>query len=390
MPLRLVILAKRYWPLVGGEEQSLAHLARGVKALGVDVTLLTPRWQPDWPDRLDDHGVRVLRLPHPPRGLWSRRAWRLQLKNWLIAEQANYDLVFVSHLEEEATAALQASYVTRRPFVLRPTQWSEIPSSGLFRQRIRKIIDHAAAFSADGPALCAALTAAGCAREKVFEIPDGVPLTVERSPVQRAAARQELAEADPTLLLEPNAPLALAAGPLTVDRGLHRLIEAWRIVIDQQPSARLWIVGEGPERERLTKQLQTAALEGKVELVSQFDTMESFYQAADLFVQAGTPEQIPYALREAMSAGLACVISDARTSRRIVEPGEQGLVALGESAATLAEPIVQLLTDRTLAEKYGSAARSRALETFDLAKVAQQHVDLWTSLGKTQLPPVPA
>ncbi len=347
----------------------------------MDVTLLTPRWQNDWPDRLDDHGVHVLRLPHPPRGLWSRSAWRRQLKDWLVAERESYDLVFVTHLEEEATAAMQAGRITRRPYIVRPADWSEIPTRRLQR-RAKQILNHAEAVTADGPALCAALTASGCAREKIFEIPDGVPPAPERTPAARTAARQELAEADHALLLEGSAPLALYAGPLVAERGLSRLLEAWRIVVEQDPTARLWIVGEGPEHERLTRQTQTAALSGRVALVSPFDTMESFYQAADLFVHPGNPEHVPFTLREAMAAGLPCVVSDARTSRLIVEPGRHGLLAEGHSAGSLAEAILTLLSDKPLAEQLGTTARERANETFALAKVSQKHVELWEQIKR--------
>jgi glycosyltransferase involved in cell wall biosynthesis len=381
MPLRLVFLTRRYWPLVGGPEHALAHLAQGVKSLGVEVTLLTPRWQADWPDRLDDHGVRVLRLPHPPRSMWSRSAWRRQLKDWLVAERDMYDLVFVNHLEEEAAAAMQANQKTNRPFVVRPAEWSHTPAR-FFQRTAKQILTRAAAITADGPALCAALTASGCLRESIFDIPDGVPPAKLRSEATRIAARQELAEADHALLLEDVAPLALYAGPLAADCGLSRLLEAWRIVIDQDSAARLWIVGEGPEREHLARQIQTAALGGRVALVSPFDTLESFYQAADLFVHPGNPQHVPFSLREAMAAGLPCVVSDARTSRLVVEPGWHGMLAEGQSAGSLAKAILNLLSDRPLAERLGNSARGRATETFALAKVAQQHVELWTEIKR--------
>jgi glycosyltransferase involved in cell wall biosynthesis len=303
------------------------------------------------------------------------------LKDWLIAERDAYDLVFVNHLEEEATAAMQANQITKRPFIVRPATWPNT-SARLFQRSVKQILTRAAAITADGPALCAALTASGCAREAIFDIPDGVPPTKPRSEATRIAARLELAEADPTLLVEDGAPLALYAGPLAADRGLARLVEAWRIVIAQEPSARLWIVGEGPERDRLTDHIQTAALSGRVSLVSPFDTMESFYQAADLFIHPGHPPHVSYSLREAMAAGLPCVVSDARTSRLVVEPGWHGLLAEGESAGTLADPILHLLSDRPLAERLGNSARERAAEIFALAKVAQQHVELWTNIKR--------
>lgn len=381
MPIRLVMISRRYWPLVGGSEHALAHLARGVQAQEASVTLLTPRWQHDWPDHLDDQGVQVLRLNEAPRRFWTRRRWQRRLKQWLLEHRANYDLVFVAGLAEEAKAARQASHITGIPYVVRPEEWNDVPQ-GPFRRSMRKVLQGAAAATADGPALCAALTAAGYPRERIQEIPDGVPPAADQSDEAKKAARQELAEADSSLLLEEGALLALYAGPLTLkpELGLRRLIEAWTKVVEEVPQARLWIVGVDSNKTRLEAHLRSTSMDRYVTVVGPFDALESFYQAADLFVHPGTPQKVSFTLREAMAAGLPCVVADSRTSRRVVEPGWNGLLAPGYKSESLAEAIVKLLKDQKLAKKMGDAAREYSSDAFALAKVAQQHLELWSRI----------
>jgi hypothetical protein len=47
--LRLVLVTRRFWPLVGGAETATANLASGLRDLGVTPTILTGRHDALWP-----------------------------------------------------------------------------------------------------------------------------------------------------------------------------------------------------------------------------------------------------------------------------------------------------------------------------------------------------
>mgnify|MGYP003543231284 CR=1 FL=1 len=47
--------------------------------------------------------------------------------------------------------------------------------------------------------------------------------------------------------------MAHAIGRLTREAGFGDLIKAWRSVAARWPAARLWIIGDGPERARLER-----------------------------------------------------------------------------------------------------------------------------------------
>ncbi len=63
--LRLVLVTRRFWPLVGGAETATANLARGLRGLGVTPTILTGRHDAQWPADVVYREIPVHRLHFP-------------------------------------------------------------------------------------------------------------------------------------------------------------------------------------------------------------------------------------------------------------------------------------------------------------------------------------
>ena len=115
---RVLIVTRRFWPLVGGPEKVLANLARELSARGWPTMVLTAHWQPKWPDEISLCGVPVIRLPAPAERGWESLRSLRRLVGWLRNNRHRYDLVYVSQLKHEAYAAMRA--VGRQtPVVLR-------------------------------------------------------------------------------------------------------------------------------------------------------------------------------------------------------------------------------------------------------------------------------
>ncbi len=117
-PWRVVIVTRRFWPLVGGPEKVLANLAGELSARGCPTLVLTARWQPKWPDEISLHGVPVIRLAPPAEHGWGNARYLRRLAGWLRGNRHRYDLVYVSQLKHEAYAALRA-VGRQKPVVLR-------------------------------------------------------------------------------------------------------------------------------------------------------------------------------------------------------------------------------------------------------------------------------
>jgi glycosyltransferase involved in cell wall biosynthesis len=379
-PLRLAMIAQRFWPRVGSLETRAGQLARGLADLGVKVTVVTARWHRQWPAEIHYHDIPVVRLEPPPRGRWSTWRWTRVLRHWIRGHAEEFDLVCAWGLMHEAQAALQAAG-SRVPVVLVPERigWD----GDCFRQvrvpgghGIKSICLRANALVASSPAARRELEAAGYPRERILDLPAGAPLLPPRTPESQALARAMLADSSPTLQLAAIAPLVICTSRMEAG---ELLLAAWSIVVRQKAAARLWLVGESPEAMGMAGRIQAAGLSGRVGLIGRFDEVECLLAAADVHV-APAAECSSQPLVEAMAAGLPSVAIDMPLQRWLLGEGDAGLLAPPDDAVALAAAILRLLDDRALAARLGANARQRAEADFDLKKMAEAYRDLFERL----------
>jgi glycosyltransferase involved in cell wall biosynthesis len=178
----------------------------------------------------------------------------------------------------------------------------------------------------------------------------------------------------------PTAPLILSAGRLDREKGVERLIDAAAACATSD--ARWVVLGEGPHRRRLTRQISRCGLAGRFLLPGHCDDIWSHLSAADLFVLASHMEGCPNALLEAASAGLPIVATNVGAVGEILSSGENSLLVDADaSPANIASAVSRLLADRTLAQRLGEAARVRVLACFNPAIVAESHMALFERIA---------
>jgi glycosyltransferase involved in cell wall biosynthesis len=227
------------------------------------------------------------------------------------------------------------------------------------------------------PAIQQELIDAGYAIDRVHYIPNGVAALPPRTPARRMEAREAIGTAHAVLSLGRDTTLAVYAGRLSEEKGLPELVEAWAHVLRQRSNARLWLVGEGPLRDRLAEQIERLQIRGRCVLVGAFDSVEELLAAADLFVLPSHEEGMSLALLEAMAIGLPIVACDIPGNRALIQSGGNGLLVPPGRPAALAAAIDSLLDAPALAEKFGTAARERAQLHFAMSDTIRQHEALF-------------
>ncbi len=161
-------------------------------------------------------------------------------------------------------------------------------------------------------------------------------------------------------------PVVLGVGRLVAQKNFHKLIEAFRLVLEQVPEAGLVIVGDGPERERLERLAADPALRGRAVLAGYRENAEipRFLRAASLLAMPSDYEGLPVTHVEALFCGLPAVISEHVPSIEVAP--DCSLVCRTESA-DIAAKITTLLQDADLRRRMGENARLRARDlTMDL------------------------
>ncbi|HUY92762.1 MAG TPA: glycosyltransferase family 4 protein [Pirellulales bacterium] len=382
---RVVLITRRFWPLVGGAETIMGRLAAELHRRGLAATLLTAHWQRDWPREIEHHGVRVIRLANPSRRFWGTARYMRAVAGWLRSHREAFDLVYVSMLKHDAYAAVGEGRRGRFPVVLRAEgaglsgdcHWQLDARYGL---RIKRRCLQADAFVAPSPAIERELIAAGYPRPRIHYLPNGVAIPPPRTAEARLEARAALAEIDPALWLDADAPLAVYTGRLHDMKGLEHLVAAWPEVLRRRPQARLWLVGEGAFRERLTALIGNLGLNGRVLLTGAFDDVEDFLVAADLFVLPSLEEGMSLALLEAMARGLPVVATKIPANEVLVEDGRHGRLVPTRDPAGLAAAVLEICDQPEQAAGWGERARRRVSEAFSLDKMTSDHVTLFQRL----------
>lgn len=393
---RVVLISRRFWPLLGGAESVMANLGEAFVRQGIEVTLLTARCESRWPAEVTHRGMKVVRLFQPPTRWWGTWCYMRAVARWLKQHRQQFDLVYVSMFKHDAYAAVGVGQKLGFPVAIRAEgagltgdmHWQINATGG---RRIKRRCFEAAAFIAPSLMIHREIVAAGYPRGKIHYLPNGVAIPSEGNsspaPTPQAArdtARRSLEEALPQLAIPKDAPLALYTGRLHHAKGLDDLVRAWATVVQQHPSARLWIAGEGEYASELEQQIRQCGLEDSVILAGAFDTVDELLAATDAFVLPSHEEGMSLSLLEAMAVALPVVATDIAGNRNLVDHEKQGLLVPPGEPEPLANAISRLFEDRELGRQLGRQARARVAAEFSLEIMARSHLELFKQLiGKT-------
>jgi glycosyltransferase involved in cell wall biosynthesis len=142
---------------------------------------------------------------------------------------------------------------------------------------------------------------------------------------------------------------------LEPEKGHAILLDAFRFVSARNRRARLLLIGDGGERERLVAMAQAFGLNGSVRFLGIRSDIPELLKTCDMTVLASSQEGLPIALLEAMAAGKPVVATRVGSVPQVVQDGLTGLLVPPGDAAALAEALETLVADhltrRRLAER---------------------------------------
>ncbi|MBA3831105.1 MAG: glycosyltransferase family 4 protein [Chthoniobacterales bacterium] len=281
------------------------------------------------------------------------------------------------------------------------TMISELPSFGFIRPRafaigLARVLDYivprmADSIIADTEELRSFILGKGIDPERVITIHSGVrPEMFEAA--DGARVRNRFADSD--------APLIIYTGTFDAFQGLSYLLEAFKIVHEHKPTARLLLVGSTINPAHLAKYEKMAEQLGfasQVQFTScTLEELPDFLAASDVAV-VPRPESpgIPTKLLNYMAAGNAIV--SFKRSATVLEHGKTAFLVEPATAENLARGIMTLLDDLALASKLRKNVRNFVVGRFDWPSIARKLETVYESLtpdsisdslGQTGVPPV--
>lgn len=169
-------------------------------------------------------------------------------------------------------------------------------------------------------------------------------------------------------------PLVLGVGRLVEKKGFADLVEACRILRDRGIPFRARIVGEGEERPALRERIRAHGLGRVVNLAgprSSGEVREMLRRARAVALPClvgkdGNRDALPTVLLEAAATGIPSVSTRVAGVPEIIDHGRTGFVVPQHRPRSVAAALARLLVDPARAARMGEAARTRALERFDI------------------------
>ena len=152
----------------------------------------------------------------------------------------------------------------------------------------------------------------------------------------------------------PHRPVTVVASLRWVERKRPlQIVRAFAQAVRSTPGtdALLKIYGDGPLRERLTREVAESGLADRIELVGRVERTElaQAFTRADIYLQTSPADSFGISTLEARSAGLAVVALRSSGVRDFIADGVDGLLA--DDDAGLARELATLLGDDELLER---------------------------------------
>ncbi|MDG5816076.1 glycosyltransferase family 4 protein [Chitinispirillales bacterium ANBcel5] len=169
-------------------------------------------------------------------------------------------------------------------------------------------------------------------------------------------------------------------GRLSDEKSVDVLLDAMKIVVSLRPEAQLSIVGTGPLEENLKNYTSSLNLQSNVTFCGYSSNVFQSLREMDIFVLSSRTEGCPIVILEAMAMGLPVVATRVGGNSELVVDGSTGLLVKHSNCKQMASAILELIHDRSRAQKMGKAGKQRAFTVFHPKKFTQSLQQLYDEL----------
>jgi glycosyltransferase involved in cell wall biosynthesis len=214
----------------------------------------------------------------------------------------------------------------------------------------------------------------GFPRERVRVIHNGIEPAHAATPLDRRRAR--------TLLgLDERAFVVMTVARLDPVKDLGTLLDAFAIARKRVPSARLVIVGDGPERQRLEDRAGRDDLAGSVVITGYRSDVRALLPAADIYASSSISEGVSITILEAMATGIPVVATAVGGTPEILSDGAGGILVPSRDPARMAAAISSRAEDHRRRTALAAAARRRLETSFTIDRMVDDYARSYRGLA---------
>ncbi len=191
-----------------------------------------------------------------------------------------------------------------------------------------------------------------------------------------AVAPEEIDQVRRRFAIALGSPVFVIVGEL-IPRKRHRDAVA-ALARMSRKDARLILVGEGRERDRLRRLAARLGVGGRVHLAGDSQDVRPFILAARALILPSTQEGLPRSIMESLACGVPVIASDIRGNRDILAQGG-GLMFPARDVNALSERMDYFCSNPDRAAETGAAARI-LVGRYGIANIVTLHEQMYTEI----------
>jgi glycosyltransferase involved in cell wall biosynthesis len=161
----------------------------------------------------------------------------------------------------------------------------------------------------------------------------------------------------------------LFAGRLIPTKGAHLLIDSFN-----DCDAELYIIGKGPEEEKLKKMIAT---KDNVKFIGYVKDIVPYFQHADIFVLPSIYEGLPITLLEAMASSNACIATDIADLSQRFKNGDELILVEPGNEEVLSRALSDLINDKKKRRMLARNAKNKMKEGYDWDNIVDRIEEIY-------------
>lgn len=377
--MRIAMFTNNYKPYIGGVPISIEHLSESLRKLGHEVYIFAPTY------KSQQEEPYVIRYPSFPAAVAGA-----PVPNVLThifeekVRELHIDVIHVHHPALVGNIALRLKKKLGIPVVFTyHTRYEEYlyyikglksmeNCLGGIQKYLTWFCKKCDMLIAPTPEIKQHLLQRGIYDTDVTILPTGIPSTGYEADKQKVMEIRSkyLAKADFLFCT-----VSRLAKEKNVSFQLEGLQELKQLLAQKGKNFHYMIIGDGPQREALQKEIIERGLSEQVSLLGNLpnEEIKNYYAASDAFLFSSKSETQGIVILEAMAQGTPVVAVNATGVRDIVKSGENGILT-SEHAGLWAKSIVQIMLNTDMYIHMSEGAKKTALSFAEdhLARQAQE------------------
>lgn len=224
---------------------------------------------------------------------------------------------------------------------------------------------------------CSGHIAVGAAFKKVKEIISENTLQVYPGVDYEFFTRKENKIIRTSLGIPKEAIVFIFVGRLIPVKNLNFMINSFQESLKVNKNLYLLIVGDGPERNALQKNIIDRNLQSNIKLTGWINREEivDYYSASDIFIITSNYESFSLVTLEAMSCELPIIATNVGFLPEIVKHGTNGFIVENNNIVQLKETILKIASEPELRIKMGKVNRQKVIDNYSWHETAKKMLD---------------